>query len=128
MSDVDDLVAAMVKGDPLELVPLELITDMAETVLTAGGRAPLETEPNEKYPYGWSEDRATCRRRGHPMSGITVGGEPNAPCWKCRQRKRQANCDHQPKLRWAGILGDRYECAHCGLSLPNPNEPEDTDG
>jgi hypothetical protein len=35
MSDVDDLVAAMVKGDPEEVVPLELITDMAQAAIDA---------------------------------------------------------------------------------------------
>lgn len=30
MSDVDDLVAAMIKGDPGETVPLEIVTAMAQ--------------------------------------------------------------------------------------------------
>jgi hypothetical protein len=35
VSDVDDLVAAMVKGDPTERAGLELLTDIAEAVLAA---------------------------------------------------------------------------------------------
>jgi hypothetical protein len=38
MSDVDDLVAAMVKGDPGETVPLDVVTAMAEAALIAGWR------------------------------------------------------------------------------------------
>jgi hypothetical protein len=35
MTDLDDLVAAMVKGDPQETVPLDIVTAMANAVLRA---------------------------------------------------------------------------------------------
>jgi hypothetical protein len=35
MADIDDLVRAMIKGDPNETIDLTTITDMAESVLAA---------------------------------------------------------------------------------------------
>lgn len=128
VNDVDDLVTAMIKGDPAETVDLATVTAMAQAALTAGWRAPLEPEPNEKWPYGWSENRATCRRRGHRLAGIK-SSDPDAPCWDCRHRKQQANCTHERTIeRWSALLGVRYECAICGKRMPDPDEAEETDG
>jgi hypothetical protein len=35
VSDVDDLVAALIKGDPTETVPLEIVTAMARSAIRA---------------------------------------------------------------------------------------------
>jgi hypothetical protein len=36
VSDVDDLVAALIRGDPGETVPLDIVTAMANAALAAG--------------------------------------------------------------------------------------------
>lgn len=40
MSDLDDLVAALIKGDPNETVPLNTVTAMAQAAINDGWQPP----------------------------------------------------------------------------------------
>jgi uncharacterized paraquat-inducible protein A len=64
MSDVDDLVAAMVKGDPGETVPLDIVTAMAEAALRAHWIPCPHTDWITEYTIAYTNPRRTCQRCG----------------------------------------------------------------
>jgi len=80
VSDVDDLVAAMCKGDPDEEVSLEVVTAMAESVMRAHWIPCPHDDWIEEYNYDRSVTRRTCRACGGRL--VVEGGylvtEPEA--------------------------------------------------
>jgi hypothetical protein len=66
MSDLDDLVAALIKGDPSETVPLEIVTAMAQAAINTGWQ-----------PHYW-----ICKHEWQPTNhGWYI-------CWRCESQKR----------------------------------------
>jgi len=80
MSDLDDLVAAMVLGDPNETVPTDVVTAMAQAVLNARWIPCPHDDWITETNYDRSTERRTCRRCGGRL--ILEGGylitEPEA--------------------------------------------------
>lgn len=80
MSDVDDLVAAMVLGDPGETVPLDIVTAMAKSAIGAYWIPCPHTDWVEEHDYDRTYTNRTCTRCGAQL--VVQGGyivtEPEA--------------------------------------------------
>ena len=119
MTDARDQLAALIGDYPWPSSwDRETHSAIADAIIAAGWRPPLEREPDLPYPFGWSEDIDTCQRRGHQLTH--ADRRRSVPCWSCRRRKQEAHCRHENKAaRYAGFLGLRYYCAACGVRMPD---------
>jgi hypothetical protein len=69
MSDVDDLVAALIKGDPDETVPTPTLTKMAQWAIWEHWIPCPHTDFVSEYVFGKvGEVRRTCQRCGAPLT------------------------------------------------------------